>query len=240
MRASSPRTSLILRRSRLLVALLVIYPIAIALLIGLAISRSPGKPKVAVVDLTPPGQTVQVGSQRVPVSALRRPAVLAGAAGACRLALAGGRADRIGQGAGGGRDPAEHRRAARHRACARRSSKCSTTETRSSSRSCTRRSNRRSRRRTSASPNRSSGRRRRRSKRCFTGTTSACSARPRTGRPRPDSGEAARRHRAPAARHASARSLEQIAAFASFAAHNLGWRATCCARSASRFTSRRR
>src|SRR3984957_8496725 len=60
---------MILRRSRLLVALLVIYPIAIALLIGLAISRSPGKPKVAVVDETPPGQTVQVGSQRVPVSA---------------------------------------------------------------------------------------------------------------------------------------------------------------------------
>jgi ABC-type multidrug transport system permease subunit len=59
---------LILRRSRLLVAVLVIYPIAIALLIGLAISRSPGKAKVAIVDETPPGQTVQVGSERVPVS----------------------------------------------------------------------------------------------------------------------------------------------------------------------------
>ena len=34
---------LILRRSRLLVGVLVIYPIAIALLIGLAISRSPGE-----------------------------------------------------------------------------------------------------------------------------------------------------------------------------------------------------
>jgi ABC-type multidrug transport system permease subunit len=59
---------LILRRSRLLVGVLVIYPIAIALLIGLAISRSPGKPTVAIVDQTPPGQTVEVGSERVPVS----------------------------------------------------------------------------------------------------------------------------------------------------------------------------
>jgi ABC-2 type transport system permease protein len=59
---------LILRRSRLLVAVLVVYPIAIALLIGLAISRTPGKPRVAIVDETAPGQTVQVGSERVPVS----------------------------------------------------------------------------------------------------------------------------------------------------------------------------
>jgi ABC-type multidrug transport system permease subunit len=58
---------LILRRSRLLVGVLIVYPVAIALLIGLAISRSPGKPKVAIVDETPPGQTVQVGSRRVPV-----------------------------------------------------------------------------------------------------------------------------------------------------------------------------
>ena len=36
---------LILRRSRLLVGVLVVYPIAIALLIGLAISRSPGQPE---------------------------------------------------------------------------------------------------------------------------------------------------------------------------------------------------
>jgi ABC-type Na+ efflux pump permease subunit len=57
----------ILRRSRLLVALLIVYPVAIALLIGLAISRGPTKPKVAIVDETPPGETVQVGSQRVDV-----------------------------------------------------------------------------------------------------------------------------------------------------------------------------
>ena len=59
---------LILRRSRLLVGVLVVYPIAIALLIGLAISRSPSKPKVAIVDETPPGQTIKVGSERVDVS----------------------------------------------------------------------------------------------------------------------------------------------------------------------------
>jgi hypothetical protein len=58
---------LILRRSRLLVGVLIVYPIAISLLIGLAISRSPAKPKVAIVDETSPGQTVQVGSRRVQV-----------------------------------------------------------------------------------------------------------------------------------------------------------------------------
>jgi len=59
---------LILRRSRLLVGVLVVYPIAIALLIGLAISRGPGKPRVAIVDETPPGQTIAVGSEHVQVS----------------------------------------------------------------------------------------------------------------------------------------------------------------------------
>ena len=59
---------LILARSRLLVALLIVYPVAIALLIGLAISRSPSRARVAIVDQTPAGETVQVGSQRVSVS----------------------------------------------------------------------------------------------------------------------------------------------------------------------------
>jgi hypothetical protein len=68
LRALLGKDLLILRRSRLLVGVLVVYPIAIALLIGLAISREPGKPKVAIVDETPPGQTVKVGSERVPVS----------------------------------------------------------------------------------------------------------------------------------------------------------------------------
>jgi ABC-type multidrug transport system permease subunit len=59
---------LILRRSRLLLGLLIVYPVAIALLIGLAISRSPERPRVAIVDQTPPGETVQVGTRRVEVS----------------------------------------------------------------------------------------------------------------------------------------------------------------------------
>ena len=58
---------LILGRSRLLIALLVIYPVAIALLIGLAISRSPARPHVAILDETAPGETVQVGGERVAV-----------------------------------------------------------------------------------------------------------------------------------------------------------------------------
>ena len=41
----------ILRRSPLLVALLVVYPIAIALLIGFALSKGPDKPKVAFLNL---------------------------------------------------------------------------------------------------------------------------------------------------------------------------------------------
>jgi ABC-type transport system involved in cytochrome c biogenesis permease component len=69
MRALLAKDLLILRRSRLLVGVLIVYPIVIALLIGLAISRSPGKPKVAIVDQTPPGQTVSVGNRRVPLDA---------------------------------------------------------------------------------------------------------------------------------------------------------------------------
>lgn len=56
---------LILGRSRLLVALLILYPIAIALLIGFAISRSPARPRVAIVDEAPPGQVIELGGQRI-------------------------------------------------------------------------------------------------------------------------------------------------------------------------------
>jgi hypothetical protein len=56
---------LILGRSRLLLALLVVYPVAISLLIGFAISRSPSRPRVAIVNETPAGETVKVGSERV-------------------------------------------------------------------------------------------------------------------------------------------------------------------------------
>jgi ABC-type transport system involved in cytochrome c biogenesis permease component len=46
----------ILRRSPLLVALLVIYPIAIALLMGFALSGGPGKPTIAIVNEIPSDQ----------------------------------------------------------------------------------------------------------------------------------------------------------------------------------------
>lgn len=58
---------LILGRSRLLVAVLIVYPVAIALLIGLAISRSPARPRVGIVDEAAPGETVSVAGQRVEV-----------------------------------------------------------------------------------------------------------------------------------------------------------------------------
>ncbi|MGH2880586.1 MAG: ABC transporter permease [Solirubrobacteraceae bacterium] len=59
---------LILRRSRLLVAVLVLYPVAIALLIGFAISASPSKPRVGVVDETPPGTAIALGNTRIGVT----------------------------------------------------------------------------------------------------------------------------------------------------------------------------
>ena len=60
---------LILRRSPLLVALLVIYPIAIALLIGFALSRGPEKPKVAFLNLVPPSaNTFDLGGEKIDVS----------------------------------------------------------------------------------------------------------------------------------------------------------------------------
>jgi len=59
----------ILRRSPLLVGLLVVYPIAIALLIGLALSRGPDKPKVAFVNQVPPGaSTFKLGGQEIDAS----------------------------------------------------------------------------------------------------------------------------------------------------------------------------
>ena len=46
----------ILRRSPLLVALLVLYPLLVALLVGAALSSGPSKPKVAFANLVPPGR----------------------------------------------------------------------------------------------------------------------------------------------------------------------------------------
>ena len=54
----------ILRRSPLQAALLVAYPILIALLIGFAISREPGKPRVAFLNQIPPGARVAGGERQ--------------------------------------------------------------------------------------------------------------------------------------------------------------------------------
>ena len=47
----------ILRRSPLLVALLVIYPVVIAVLFGFALSGGPEKPRVAFANLVAPGES---------------------------------------------------------------------------------------------------------------------------------------------------------------------------------------
>jgi ABC-type multidrug transport system permease subunit len=47
----------ILRRSPFLVTLLVLYPIVLAVLIGLALSGGPAKPRVAFANLVPPGES---------------------------------------------------------------------------------------------------------------------------------------------------------------------------------------
>jgi ABC-2 type transport system permease protein len=55
----------ILRRSPLLVTLLVAYPVLVALLIGFAISGGPDKPTVAFYNGVPPGEsTIDVGGQQ--------------------------------------------------------------------------------------------------------------------------------------------------------------------------------
>jgi ABC-type multidrug transport system permease subunit len=59
----------VLRRSPVLVGVLVIYPVAVALLIGLALSGGPTRPRVAIVNEIPPGQgRVQIGNQHFDVS----------------------------------------------------------------------------------------------------------------------------------------------------------------------------
>jgi ABC-type multidrug transport system permease subunit len=56
----------ILRRSPVMVALLVIYPIAIAVLIGFALSRAPDKPKVALYNgLSVSASTIELGGRRL-------------------------------------------------------------------------------------------------------------------------------------------------------------------------------
>ena len=56
----------ILRRSPLLVALLVLYPLLVALLVGAALSSGPSKPKVAFANLVPPGEAkISLGGEQL-------------------------------------------------------------------------------------------------------------------------------------------------------------------------------
>jgi ABC-2 type transport system permease protein len=60
----------ILRRSPLLVALLVLYPLIVALLVGVALSSGPSKPKVAFANLVPPGEAkISLGGQQLDATA---------------------------------------------------------------------------------------------------------------------------------------------------------------------------
>jgi hypothetical protein len=64
----------ILKRSPLLVALLIVYPILIAVLIGVALSRAPDRPKVAFLNQVPPGETqFTIAGQRVDIRKYSRP-----------------------------------------------------------------------------------------------------------------------------------------------------------------------
>jgi len=59
----------ILKRSPLLVSLLVIYPIVLAVLIGFALSRGPDKPRVAFLNLVPKtANQVQLAGESIDVS----------------------------------------------------------------------------------------------------------------------------------------------------------------------------
>ena len=55
----------ILKRSPLLVTLLVLYPLIVALLVGVALSSGPSKPKVAFANLVPRGGEIDLGGQQL-------------------------------------------------------------------------------------------------------------------------------------------------------------------------------
>src|ERR1700733_1307028 len=56
----------ILRRSPLMVAMLVVYPVLIALMIGFALSSPPGKPRVAIYSGGAPGRgKLHLGAKQI-------------------------------------------------------------------------------------------------------------------------------------------------------------------------------
>lgn len=59
----------ILRRSPLLVGLLVVYPLVVALLIGFALTRGPEKPRVALANEVPAtARTINLGGEQIDIS----------------------------------------------------------------------------------------------------------------------------------------------------------------------------
>ncbi len=56
----------ILRRSPLQAVLLVVYPVLIAILVGLAVSRGPEKPKVAFLNEVPQNARISLSGQKLP------------------------------------------------------------------------------------------------------------------------------------------------------------------------------
>ena len=56
----------ILRRSPLQAVLLVVYPVLIAVLVGFAISRGPGKPRVAFLNEVPPSARISLSGKKLP------------------------------------------------------------------------------------------------------------------------------------------------------------------------------
>src|SRR5216110_2579813 len=61
----------IMRRSPLLTAILVIYPIAIAVLIGFALSRGPATPRVAFLNEIPAGTPLVIGGHQLDITGAR-------------------------------------------------------------------------------------------------------------------------------------------------------------------------
>ncbi|MEA2404060.1 MAG: type transport system permease protein, partial [Thermoleophilaceae bacterium] len=64
----------ILRRSPLLVAMLVLYPVLIAALVGFAVTSGPSKPRVAVLNEVPSdANKVNLGGEEVDLSKEAKP-----------------------------------------------------------------------------------------------------------------------------------------------------------------------
>ena len=63
----------ILRRSPLQAVLLVVYPVLIAILVGLAVSRGPEKPRVAFLNEVPKNARISLSGQKLPSANVQQP-----------------------------------------------------------------------------------------------------------------------------------------------------------------------